>query len=62
MFAEMKGNKLVDSEERVLARELYKGRPAKTEDAVKYLHPSDHIHGMNHGHSWNPPKSEGDIR
>lgn len=62
MFVEMKGNKLVDFEERVLVRELYKGRLAKTEDVVKYLYFSDYIYGMNYGYSWNLFKSEGDIR
>lgn len=58
----MKGNKLEDSEEQVLASKLYKDRQVKDEEAVKCRHPSDHMHGMNQRHSGNPPQREGDIR
>lgn len=47
MFAEMKSNELVFSEEKVLASELYEDRQVKYEEAVPCLHPSDYIHGMN---------------
>lgn len=43
MFAEMNGNKLVDSEEQVLASKLYEDRQVKGKGAVKCLHPIDYI-------------------
>lgn len=50
MFAEMNGNKLVDSEEQVLAGKLYKDRQVKGEETVKCLPPIDYIPWM---HTWN---------
>lgn len=61
MFEEMKGNKLVDSEEQVLASKLQKDRHIKNEGAVKCLHLRAHRHGMNQRHNWNSPNREGHI-